>query len=107
MNKLIGMCTFDHEDAVREFVHAYAIDPMKKSATREDTNVFRMRAFLRRYIEDTTTVNPDIALPFDCFVDEIMDIYDKTQYVDRAIKEMAEKTLKLVERLGKEAAQLC
>lgn len=113
--KLLELIKFDHPEAVKAFIDATVVDVMQKPNTETDTPALRIETFLRQYIEGTTTGDVDTATdvvvsakPFDCFVEELMNIYHKAADSDAArktaIAEMALKTLRLVQRLGKEAA---
>lgn len=106
--KLLG---FDQPErsATKAFFDATVVDVIQKPNTETDTAALRIETFLRQYIEGTTTYNADLPKPFDCFVEELMDIYIKAGDDDdnarwKAIREMTEKIMKLVQRLGEEEA---
>lgn len=81
LDQMIEECNFVHKDAVRKFFDEYVINKIKEDTTEEDRKVSRMRALLRQYIGGTTTTtdNHDNAGLFNCFVDEIMGIYDRAE----------------------------
>lgn len=112
IENLLKLLKFDHPEAVKAFIDTTVVDVIQKPNTETDMPALRIETFLRQYLEGTTTgkVDSDMVVSaesFDCFVEELMAIYNKAADNDdarkQAIAEMAKQTLKLVQRLGEES----
>lgn len=110
IEKLLQLCNFVHAEAVKAFFDATVVNMIQKPNTETDTPALRIETFLRQLIEGTTTGNVDSAnrnvdsaKQIDCFLEELMDIYNKAADKDAkaaAISEMGQQTSILLQRIG-------